>query len=51
MITQSSQKIEVIVRKEGAGGEKNNKETDTEDVGGKTLPVKAQTRTPALSVL
>lgn len=35
MITQSSQKIEVIVRKEGAGGEKNNKETDTDEIGGK----------------
>ena len=34
MLRQQSQKIEVIVRKEGGGGEKNNKETDTDKIGG-----------------
>jgi hypothetical protein len=33
MLKQQSQKIEVIVRKEGGAGAKNAKETDTENVG------------------
>lgn len=35
MLKQQTQKIEVIVRKEGGNGEKGNKEADVEDVGGK----------------
>ena len=35
MIVQGSQKIEVVVRKEGGGGEKNNKEVGTDEIGGK----------------
>lgn len=35
MIVQGLQKIEVIVRKEGGGGEKNNREVSAEEVGGK----------------
>lgn len=35
MIIQGSQKIEVIVRKEGGGGEKNNRETSADNIGGK----------------
>lgn len=33
MHTQQTQRIEVIVRKEGGGGEKGNKEVDTEEAG------------------
>lgn len=33
MYTQQTQRIEVIVRKEGGGGEKGNKEVDTEEAG------------------
>ncbi len=33
MYTQQTQRIEVIVRKEGGGGEKGNKEIDTEEAG------------------
>lgn len=33
MYTQQTQRIEVIVRKEGGGGEKGNKETDVEEAG------------------
>lgn len=35
MYTQQTQRIEVIVRKEGGNGEKNNKETSTDEVVGK----------------
>lgn len=34
MYNQQPQRIEVIVRKEGGNGEKNNRETDTENAGG-----------------
>lgn len=33
MYTQQTQRIEVIVRKEGGGGEKGNREVDTEEAG------------------
>lgn len=35
MIVQGSQKIEVVVRKEGGAGQKNNREVDSDQVGGK----------------
>lgn len=35
MLVQGSQRIEIIVRKDGGGGEKNNRETSTDSVGGK----------------
>lgn len=47
MLKQQSQKIEVIVRKEGGAGAKNAKETDTENIGSQN--VEQSTSTGGLS--